>query len=132
MLPHGPSMQLIGHVLEFDGDRICCQVKHPFPSAITEPMVPSWWGIEMAAQAAGSLLAMKGNSSDGEGRLVQIRSLSLPEAYLPRDEPLLVTAQLKSAASIGLNLFSCTLCTTQRKQLLLQAMLCLLIFKADP
>ncbi|MFP4166561.1 MAG: hypothetical protein ACLFUF_05265 [Opitutales bacterium] len=128
-LPHGDELRFIERIIAFEQDHLRCAVRHPLPEAVRGPRVPSWWGVEIAAQAAGILLALKNNGSTQgvDGRLVQIRSIRLSGSTLPVAARLEVSTELKSSASFGLNLFDCRIRLAETDEEVLKAMLNLLV-----
>ncbi len=130
-LPHGESMRFISHILDYSVTFLRCAICHPLPPGAGDSPQSSLWTVEMAAQASGVFLNLKdeaGNSA-AEGRLVQIRSMMLAGPQLPRDERLVVDAQLQSASSVGYNVFQCTVATESIGDVLLEATLALLVRK---
>ena len=85
-LPHDGVARWITEVIEVGDERIVCRGVIPIASPFVEgTSVPSFIGIELAAQAAAVLeiLGGVGKPRAGAGFLVRVRRVELPEPMLP-------------------------------------------------
>jgi 3-hydroxymyristoyl/3-hydroxydecanoyl-(acyl carrier protein) dehydratase len=98
LVPHAPPALFLRDVIEAGPEGIVCAVEipslHPLAS---EGRVPSFAGLEAAAQAAAILEAL-GRSGEGGGPrigyLVGIRDARFHTAFLPTDRPLRAEVRL--------------------------------------
>ncbi|HYO13448.1 MAG TPA: hypothetical protein VE685_09670 [Thermoanaerobaculia bacterium] len=98
LVPHAPPALFLSSVVEAGAEGIICAVEIPSAHPLAEAgRVPSFAGLEAAAQAAALLEAL-GRSGEAEapriGYLVGIRDARLHAAFLPVDRPLRAEARL--------------------------------------
>lgn len=98
LVPHAPPALFLRHVIEAGPEGIVCAVEIPSAHPLaSEGRVPSFAGLEAAAQAAAILEAL-GRSGEEEGPrigyLVGIRDARFQAAFLPTDRLLRAEARL--------------------------------------
>ena len=104
LIPHrGPSLML-RHVLEMNDETIECVATIPAASGfVSEGGAPSHVGIDVLAQAAGALEALRGRHYRREtprvGYLVGVREARFDRAVLPTEKPLL--ARVRRLGGVG-------------------------------
>lgn len=98
LVPHAPPALFLRSIVEVDPEGIVCAVEIPSRHPLAEGgRIPSFAGLEAAAQAAALLEAL-GRKGEGGGPrigyLVGIRDARFHAPFLPTDRPLRAEARL--------------------------------------
>ena len=102
LIPHAPPARFIRGVVEVLADGIVCAAEIPSSHPLAEEdRVPSFLGLEMAAQAAAVLEALgRSERAPGPrlGYLVGLRDVRLGAPHLTTDRPMRVEVRLHGSA----------------------------------
>jgi predicted hotdog family 3-hydroxylacyl-ACP dehydratase len=103
LIPHTGAARVVEEVLERSGDGIVCAGRIPARHALVRAnRAPAFVALELAAQAAGVLLALSSlerGSKPPVGYLVSARDVKLERAEIEADVPLV--ASVRSVGGAG-------------------------------
>ena len=114
ILPHDAPARFVHAILSVDGATIVCEAGVPHDSPwVEDGRCPSFVGLEIAAQAAAALEALRVSGADGSprkrlGYLVRVRHLRAAVSWLPAGERLVARVCRQGLAG-PLHVYSATL-----------------------
>jgi len=97
-LPHRPPMLMLSHMLQQEAEHVHCNsIINEHNPLLNKGLFPVMGGVELLAQAAGTLLGLRSPSLAARaGAIVQIKSFQVEQADIPIGSELHIHARFQS------------------------------------